>query len=95
MSVNVIDPVTAIRRFEKNEVRDVESDPVHVNGSTTLMSHIAGQPETRKRFWVVQNHLILGCTIMDSKDKEKNERKITKFIHRWNTDKVPEQRPPC
>lgn len=75
---------TAIRRFEKNEIRDVRGPIEDESGISFYESHIKGQPGVRERKWYVQYGKIIKCEINNPEDKERNERKIKKFIQKWN-----------
>jgi len=80
----VTNPGTAIRRFEKGEVRDVRGPIEDESGIVFFESHIKGQPGVRERKWFIQLGKILKCEINNPEDKERNERKIQKFITKWN-----------
>ena len=84
---HIIKPVTAIRRFEKGEVRDVIGPISSGDGITELRSHIAGQPGVRPRTWRLKDDKILACDVMNPDDQSYNRRKIDKFINRWNGGK--------
>ena len=79
----VTNPQTAIRRFEKNKVREITKTQFD-NGFTIYVSHIKGQPGVRERRWNVQHGKIMSCEITNPEDRKKNEKKIQKFIRRWN-----------
>jgi len=81
----VTNPGTAIRRFEKNEVRDVRGPIIDESGIVLFESNIKGQPQVRQRTWLVQYGKILKCDILNPEDKERNELKIKKFIVKWNS----------
>jgi hypothetical protein len=81
---SVTNPATAIRRFEKNEVRDVSGPIPTPFGISLMTTHIKGQRGVRERIWHIKDDKILKCEILNPEDKEKNERKIHKFIDRWN-----------
>ena len=80
MLANIINPATAIRRFEENHQREI-----HENGDqNTLISHIMGNPEAKRRIWTITGDQ-LTCTFNDTTDEQKHGRRVQKFIKSWQT----------